>query len=125
MTTAGRGRSLLVVEDEEITREGLAYILRREGYQVTVAADGQAALDVLRAGPAPDLIILDMLLPVLDGWVFLKLLAREERLSGVPILVATATTLNREWAEAHGCAGFIRKPFTTADLLEEVRRCLR
>src|SRR5262245_63909690 len=63
---------ILVAEDNEVAREGLAVLLRRAGYQVIPAANGQEALDRLDADTRPDVILLDMLMPVLDGWHFLE-----------------------------------------------------
>jgi CheY-like chemotaxis protein len=119
------GKTLLVVEDDAVTRAALASTLQGAGYQVVTAANGLEALELLRSGLAPDLILLDMLMPVLDGWQFLKRLMQEWPPGRVPILIATATTiLTREWAAAHGCAGCLRKPIEVPELLEEVRRCL-
>src|SRR5437868_13909160 len=70
-------KTLLVVEDDDVTREGLAIALRQAGYAVVPAANGLEALNALRAGPRPEAILLDMLLPVLDGWHFLKRLGVE------------------------------------------------
>jgi len=113
------------VEDNEVARQGLAAVLRREGYRVTLAGNGQQALDCLDAGPTPDLILLNMVMPVLDGWHFLERLKGEGRTPPIPIVIATATTsLTREWAKDHGCQGFLRKPIEADGLLEEVRRCL-
>jgi CheY-like chemotaxis protein len=115
--------TLLVVEDNDVAREGLAVILRRAGYRVLPAANGEEALAVLRAGPTPDLILLDMFMPVLDGWHFLERLRQQA--TQPPVVVTTAASiLSREWAAAHGCAGLLRKPVGTDELLEEVRRCL-
>jgi CheY-like chemotaxis protein len=66
------GNKLLIVEDNDVTREGLATLLRREGFTVELAAHGRQALDYLNTGARPDVILLDMLLPVLDGWHFLE-----------------------------------------------------
>ena len=118
------GRLILVVEDNDVAREGLAVVLRREGYGVLTAANGEEALSHLRAGPRPDLILLDMLMPVLDGWHFLERLKREGPESPVPIIITTSTILSPEWALANGCQGFLHKPIEGQTLLEEVRRCL-
>jgi CheY-like chemotaxis protein len=117
------GTTILVVEDNDIAREGLAAVLRRAGYSVATAENGQEALSVLGADPAPDLILLDMLMPVLDGWHFLDRLKRSPR-KAVPVVVTTGTILTPEWAAAHGCAGFIGKPVEAAELLAEIRRIL-
>src|SRR5262249_52208790 len=107
------GRTTLVVEDDAAIREGFAAGLRREGFTVLVAENGQEALDYLARGPLPDLILLDMLMPVLDGWHFLKLVKQIDRAASTPILVITgAICLTREWATAQGCDGFVRKPIS-------------
>jgi CheY-like chemotaxis protein len=111
---------ILVVEDNDICREGLATVLRREGYAVVPLPNGRDALDYLEAGPPPDLILLDMLMPVVDGWHFLGRLPQTHP----PVIVVTATILTREWAQTHGCAGFLRKPIEPEELLAEVRGCL-
>src|SRR6266545_4852685 len=71
-TEMSNERTLLVVEDNEVAREGLAAILRRAGYEVALATNGQEALNYLDGHPPPALILLDMLMPVLDGWHFLE-----------------------------------------------------
>jgi len=119
-----RGKTILVVEDNDIQRESLAIVLRCEGYSVMLAEDGKQALERLRDGQLPDLIILDMLLPVVDGWRVLAALKADPRLSGVPIIVVTGTVLGREWAESHGCAGSLNKPIEVGPVLAEIRRCL-
>ncbi|HYT92584.1 MAG TPA: response regulator [Gemmataceae bacterium] len=116
-------RTLLVVEDNEVARERLAAILRRAGYEVALATNGQEALNYLDGHPPPALILLDMLMPVLDGWHFLEQLQGDIPEPTVPIVVTTGTILNREWAKSHGCAGFVKKPIDTDALLEEIRHC--
>jgi CheY-like chemotaxis protein len=91
---------------------------------VTLASNGLEALAVLQAGPRPDLIILDMLLPLVDGWQFLDRLKRQGPQPPVPVLIATGTILTPQWALANGCRDFLRKPIETGQLLEVVRRCL-
>jgi CheY-like chemotaxis protein len=118
------GKRILVVEDNDVSREGLAVVLRQQGYEAVLAANGHEALDLLHAGPRPDLIILDMLMPVLDGWHFLQRWRRQEPQLPIPILVCTGSILTREWANDHHCQGFLRKPIETELPLEEVQRCL-
>src|SRR5947209_7656339 len=102
--------TLRIVEDNDVAREGLTSVLRLEGYQVLALTDGQQALAYLRAGHRPHLILLDMIMPVLDGWRFLEEVRHWSKPLSVPIVVTTATILTREWAEQNGCAGFVRKP---------------
>ena len=124
MATADRpAKTIMVVEDDSIAREGLAVILKREGYEVITVEQGQQAIARLMAGLRPDVILLDMLMPVLDGWHFLNSL-KLVPIGSIPIVITTGTILTREWAAAHGCAGFLRKPIEPDDLLAEVRRVL-
>lgn len=116
--------TVLIIEDNDVTRMGLAAILHDAGYDVIAYADGGDALDYLRSGQKPALIMLDMFLPKIDGWRFLTILQGWPTLLQVPIIVATGTILTREWAMQHGCCGFLRKPFDTKELLAEVGRCI-
>ncbi len=111
-------RTILIVEDNAVTREGLAVILAREGYATRTARTGLEALDAVADAP-PDLILLDMLLPVLDGWKVLDRLKAD-----IPVIIVTGTILTPEWASEHGTAGFLKKPIDEADLLAQVRRAL-
>jgi CheY-like chemotaxis protein len=115
--------TLLVVEDNEVVREGLAVILRRGGYTVALAADGQEALAYLRRGTRPDLILLDMLTPVVDGWRFMEQRKREPALAAIPVVITTGLGVaSAEWATSLGAVGYLRKPVETEELLREVSR---
>src|SRR5262249_40861791 len=117
-------KRLLVVEDNAILRKGLAVVLREEGFTVVTAENCQEALNGLQTGSLPDLILLDMHTPVLDGWGFLKLL-RTSPAASVPVLVTTGNAiLSTEWAASQGCAGLLRKPVEPETLLPEIHRCL-
>jgi CheY-like chemotaxis protein len=116
--------TILVVEDDGLFREWVAMSLRDEGYEVIPLCHGQEAMDYLEGNAAPDLILLDMLMPVLDGWRFLKELRQKSLQPPIPVVITTGTILTREWAASHGCVGFLRKPIETEDLLSEVRCCL-
>jgi CheY-like chemotaxis protein len=122
--TIQAGKTILVVENDEVAREWFVAILAVDGHTTVAAAHGAEALDYLRSHPTPDLIILDMLMPVLDGWHFLEKVRRDERLRHVPVVVVTSTILTREWAHDHGCSGLLRKPVRGDELLAEVRHCL-
>src|SRR5262249_22765243 len=78
-------RTVLVVEDNEIAREGLAAVLARAGCAVALAAHAGEALAYLRHYPAPDLILLDMMMPVMDGWCFLMERRRNAALAAIPV----------------------------------------
>jgi CheY-like chemotaxis protein len=118
------GKTILVVEDNEATREGLVSVLRRQGYDAITATDGGAALALLAGGAKPDLIVLDMLLPAVDGWRFLDRVKGTPHAS-IPVVIATGVGLSPEWATDKGCAGFLRKPFDDAQLMAEIGRVLR
>jgi len=124
MTGSATDKTVLVVEDDETTREALALELREAGYGCVTAGDGRAALDYLATHSAPDVIVLDMLLPVLDGWHFLQQLRQRGAAASIPVIIATATVISRAWALDHGCAGFVQKPVEAGALLDEIRRCL-
>jgi CheY-like chemotaxis protein len=122
-TAVHAGATVLIIEDNADARKALATLLVDAGYRVVEVENGKQGLDYLRIS-RPDLVILDMLLPVLDGWKFLEQLQHWSKPPTMPIIVSTGTNLTREWAESHGCAGFLRKPIDRSTLLTEVRRCL-
>ena len=115
--------SLLLVEDNEVEREGLGIILRREGFAVTEAATGGEALAALRAG-RPGLILLDMLLPGsrLDGWSLLENVRDVPEWSSIPVLIITGLGIaSREWAVSLGARDVVRKPIEADELLQKIR----
>ena len=116
---------LLVVDDHADTRQALLLALNLEGFHVDLAANGREALDYLRDHAPPDEILLDMLMPVVDGWHFLQEL-RALALSPRPrILVMTAVpAISPEWAKGHGCDGCLNKPVRIPELIAEIRRVL-
>jgi len=115
-------KTVLVIEDNAIAREGLSVVLRRHGYRIAMAADGGEALAYLQ-GARPDLILLDMLMPGVDGWQFLEEMRRLPLLSSVPVIITTGSIITRAWALDHGATGFLKKPFDEEDLLNEIQRC--
>ncbi len=115
-------KSVLVVEDDPIARSGMGFILKRAGYVPVLAQDGGVALDHLRTHP-PDLMLLDMMLPVRDGWAILDEL-RKEKLH-VPVVIVTGLGISSpDWARSLGAAGLVSKPVEPSVLLAEVERCL-
>lgn len=118
--------SLLLVEDNEVEREGLAVILRREGFTVAEAATGNEALGQLRAG-VPSLILLDMLLPDgQDGWFLLETIRDVPEWSTIPVIIITGLGIaSFEWAQALGALDVVRKPIATDDLLQKIRALVR
>ena len=111
------GRPILVVDDDPAILATVAEFLDMEGFAVATAQNGAEALDCLEHA-VPGLVLLDMRMPVLDGWGF----SREMRKRGhaVPIVVMTAAQDTRRWAEEVGAAGYVAKPFDLIDLLTTV-----
>jgi len=113
-----KDRPILVVEDDPAIREVLCQLLEQEGLPVVSAPNGQAALDLMDQG-RPSLVLLDMHMPVLDGWGFARQLV--ERGWDPPILVVTATARDaRQRAQEIGARGYVAKPFHLAELLAAI-----
>jgi CheY-like chemotaxis protein len=124
MTTA-TGKTLLVVDDDAFVRDMLTLILGNAGHTVVTAANGLHGLDYVRTHPAPDLIILDMMMPDLDGWTFMRVRSQEQKWSAIPVLILTALgDASKEWALSLGACGCLRKPIAPDSLLQRVVGCL-
>jgi CheY-like chemotaxis protein len=117
--------TLLVVEDNDDSRMAICALLREAGYSVVACPHGGPALDYLRAGNRPSLILLDMLMPVVDGWHLLEEVRQLPTAADLPILVVTGTILTPAWAAQNGCAGILRKPIDATELLAKAKLCLR
>jgi CheY-like chemotaxis protein len=117
------GTKILIVEDDHDIQEALARILEGEGYEVAVAENGTAALEQLRRGNPTDLILLDLMMPVMDGWQFRAEQRTDPRLSGVPVVVLSAHGGSRPEADPLAPAAFLKKPIDLHLLLDTVRRC--
>jgi CheY-like chemotaxis protein len=117
---------LLLVEDNEESREGLSRHLRRRGFEVLVAVDGRQGLEAARAG-APDLILMDMSLPVLDGWEATRRLKGDAATRHIPVISLTAHAMagDREKALEAGCDDYDTKPVEFARLLAKIQALLR
>jgi CheY-like chemotaxis protein len=121
------GKTILVVEDDSIQRAGLLALLEQQGYLVQAAADGRTALELLRNGLAPDLIILDMMIPPpdCDGWHFLEKRRKMPAAASVPILITTSLSVaSPEWAASLGARGLVRKPIDAEPMLASIQACL-
>jgi CheY-like chemotaxis protein len=114
---------ILLIEDDELLREGLKQILEEDGCRVSAAADGGAAMELLRGEDSPPcLILLDLMMPGMNGWDFLQLHGRNPSISRVPVAVASAYP----FAEKEVAPGIVlRKPFSPARLKRLIaERCL-
>jgi len=115
--------TILLVEDETLLAETLGYNLEREGYTVTIAADGITGLDLALANP-PDLLILDVMLPRLDGFSVCRILRRETTLP-IMLLTARQDEVDRIAGLELGADDYVIKPFSLGELLARVRALLR
>jgi len=113
---------ILVVEDDSDLGEVVCEILTISGYRASHAADGIAALQMLRAGELPDLILLDLMMPRMDGWEFREALLRNKKLKDIPVIVFSAVT---EIAKPIKADHFLRKPVTPEVLLSAIQPLLR
>jgi len=112
---------ILIVEDDFDIREALTQILEEEGYAVRGAANGREALDVASEGAPPKLILLDLMMPVMNGWQFRAEQLKDPRLASVPVLVISADPQVQPKAASLGVAGLLKKPISLDDLLEAVK----
>jgi two-component system cell cycle response regulator DivK len=112
---------ILLVEDNEMNRDMLSRRLSRRGFAVSVAIDGQDGLDKVRA-EAPDLVLLDMDLPVIDGWEVARRLKAAGDTAGIPIIALTAHAMvgDRDRALEAGCDDYDVKPVEFPRLLEKI-----
>lgn len=115
-------RRVLLIEDEPNIIEAIRFILSRDGWRVDTHSDGKTALEVIQ-NRAPDLVILDVMLPNRSGYDILNDLRAAEDTRDVPVLMLTARGQNkdRELAEKLGVSRFMTKPFSNGEILDTVR----
>lgn len=114
-------RPLLVVDDDTDLREALEEVLRDAGYEVQGASNGKHALEVLGACKVlPGLVLLDMMMPVLDGAGFARAMRQQPQWRDIPVLVFSASANARQVAEEIGACGHLRKPVDVDTLLDAV-----
>jgi CheY-like chemotaxis protein len=111
------GKSVLVVEDDDVFRGAMRMVLQWEGFRVACARDGREALDLLRTGERPSLILLDLALPVLDGWRFRAEQKGDPALASIPVVVVSGHDVRGSL----DAAGHVRKPFRPEQLLDAMR----
>jgi two-component system, cell cycle response regulator DivK len=118
-------RSILVVEDNEANQMLARALLELEGYRVDVAADSAETIELLKHG-RPDLILMDLQLPGLDGLALTRQLKADPAVAGVPIVALTARAMvgDREQSLAAGCIGYIPKPIDMAKFGDEIKQFL-
>jgi CheY-like chemotaxis protein len=113
--------TILIVEDNEMNRDMLSRRLERKGYKVLLAVDGEIGLEVARAN-MPDLILMDMSLPVVDGWEATRRLKADDRLKHIPVIALTAHAManDRDKALEAGCNDYDTKPIELPRLLAKM-----
>ena len=117
---------ILLVEDNEMNRDMLSRRLMRSGYEVSLAVNGQEGV-AMAAAERPDLILMDMSLPVMDGWEATRKLKSEPDTNAIPIIALTAHAMvdDKEKAMAAGCDDFDTKPVEMPRLLEKIASFLK
>lgn len=118
-------KRILIVEDERALARLVQVNLDRHGYETVIAGDGRAGLEEVRRA-APDLIILDVMMPVMDGFEMLRRLKADESTAGIPVMMLTAKadelSILQGWQEGVEC--YLTKPFDPAELVAFVQRLL-
>jgi CheY-like chemotaxis protein len=116
---------VLLVEDNEMNRDMLSRRLTRRGFEVVFAGDGQQGLDLARS-VKPDIILMDMSLPVIDGWEVTRRIKADGTMRSIPVIGLTAHAMSgdREKAIEAGCDDYDTKPVEIDRLLEKIRRLL-
>jgi len=118
MSPVNSTRRVLVVDDDDDIRTVLAAILSDEGFEVAEAANGQIALDLLASGPLPDVMLLDLMMPVMDGWELLRSVRKDSRFAQLPVVLLSANP-NVEVADG-GVSACLLKPVDLNALLRAV-----
>ena len=114
---------ILLVEDNEMNRDMLSRRLKRNGYDVVIATDGQQGVDLATA-EAPDLILMDISLPVIDGWEATRRIKADPATKAIPVIALTAHAMagDREQALAAGCDDYDTKPIDLTRLLPKIEK---
>jgi DNA-binding response OmpR family regulator len=117
--------SVLVVDDDPVIRRMLQLSYESEGFRVTTAADGVEGLEALRTSP-PDVLILDIMMPKLDGMKVMDELKADERLRSIPVILlsAKATSLDIDLGMKAGAADYVTKPFDPIELVARTKSVL-
>ena len=117
---------ILLVEDNEMNRDMLSRRLERKGYQVVIAVDGQQGVE-MASSEAPELILMDMSLPVIDGWEATKILKADALTKNIPIIALTAHAMDSDRVKAleSGCDDFDTKPVELTRLLAKIEELLK
>ena len=116
---------LLLVEDNEMNRDMLSRRLRKKGYEVAIAVDGQAGLE-MATSEGPELILMDMSLPIMDGWTATKHIKADDATNKIPVIALTAHAMEGDRIKAleAGCDDYDTKPIDLKRLLSKIEALL-
>jgi CheY-like chemotaxis protein len=112
-------KRVLLIEDDADVREVIGMVLQTQGYEVLQASQGFEALELLRKSPRPDVIITDIMMPVMSGWEFLEAKASDPNLASIPVFVLSAAEC-RDVLERARVIAFLPKPMDFALLLQQM-----
>lgn len=117
--------TILVVDDEPLIAMALEAALEDAGYGVVTAANGRQGLERLAEAPRPDLVLTDMMMPVMSGAEMLRAMAADPDLAGIPAIVLSSLPEKTIRARANGAAAILRKPYTAEEVLGVIARVFR
>jgi CheY-like chemotaxis protein len=112
--------SVLVVEDDRDVRDALGLVLEDEGYEVVMAANGKEALGLLGTGLRPNVVLLDLMMPIMSGWEMREQMLRDPGIADIPTIVITGDTRAAQRTADLRVVACIAKPFEVDDLLDKV-----
>lgn len=124
---ASSSRTALIVEDDDQIAYLLRFILEREGFKVELAGDGRVAQDRVMNGTPPSMILLDVMLPYVDGYQLLTVIRAKEGWEAVPVLMLTAKSQEKDIVRAldSGAADYMVKPFKPDELRARIKRLVK
>ncbi len=124
VATPNAHKHVLLVDDQFTTREALSMILGGAGYRVSTAANGREAMQRLRGSERPDVILLDLRMPVMDGWELREELKRDAQLASIPVVVISGLEVTAEQAPSLAAVHCLHKPIEMTELIEAIHRCV-
>ncbi len=123
MTPKKPDETILIVEDDEVTAQSFADVLGIMGYRAEIASNGKVALEMLRQSPKRFcVVLLDIMMPVMDGWAFLKEQRADSAIAAIPVIVVSAVMNGERRAATAAAVEFLPKPVDTTRLLTSLQR---
>ena len=123
MAAAAVGKRILIIDDDFVTQEMMSTLLASSGYRVAAACNGKDAIERLNAYEKPDLILLDLKMPVMDGSHFCQARQQDKALASIPVLILSGLPDVEKQAAKLGAAGYLQKPIDIVELLGLLRQC--